>query len=91
MGRGESFRDGIASHTKGENKKLPSLDAVPERAEGRRRQEMYTGTLINDLMATVERVESRARQQSQEDRLAYWYALAQQEMAQFESTLAGVA
>jgi hypothetical protein len=26
----KSFRDGIASHKQGENKSLPSLDAVPE-------------------------------------------------------------
>ena len=36
----------------------------------------------------------RARLQdtrSQEEKLAYWYAVAQQEVAQFESSLAGVA
>jgi hypothetical protein len=61
---------------------------------------MYTGTLIDELIATVERTESRtgARAErrlldgsSQEERLAYWYAVAQQEVAQFESSLAGVA
>jgi hypothetical protein len=57
---------------------------------------MYTGTLIDQLIATVERTEARVdrRQQgtrSQEERLAYWYAVAQQEIAQVESSLAGVA
>ena len=62
---------------------------------------MYTGTLIDQLMDTVERAEARTDRRSldtrsldtrsQEERLAYWYAVAQQEVAQFESSLAGVA
>ena len=60
---------------------------------------MYTGTLIDELIATVERTEARADNRSlrlldtrsQEEKLAYWYAVAQQEVAQFESSLAGVA
>ena len=65
---------------------------------------MYTGTLIDQLIATVERPEARTEvratpradrrlldTRSQEERLAYWYAVAQQEVAQFESSLAGVA
>ena len=61
---------------------------------------MYTGTLIDQLIATVERTEVRTEARvdrrsldtrSQEERLAYWYAVAQQEVAQFESSLAGVA
>jgi hypothetical protein len=65
---------------------------------------MYTGTLIDQLIATVERTEARTEvratpradrrlldTRSQEERLAYWYAVAQQEVAQFESGLAGVA
>ncbi|MGH9546765.1 MAG: hypothetical protein ACRD23_16280 [Terriglobales bacterium] len=60
----------------------------------------YTGTLIDELIATVERTEARTEARSdrrlqgtlsQEEKLAYWYAVAQQEVAQFESTLAGVA
>jgi hypothetical protein len=60
----------------------------------------YTGTLIDELIATVERTEvgteARADRRSQdtrsqEEKLAYWYAVAQQEVAQFESSLAGVA
>jgi len=55
---------------------------------------MYTGTLIDQLMDTVERAEARTDRRSldtrsQEERLAYWYAVAQQEVAQFESSLAG--
>lgn len=54
---------------------------------------MYTGTLINDLMNTVARAEDNVRQQTQaeEEKLQYWYTVAQNEMAQFESSLAGVA
>ena len=57
---------------------------------------MYTGTLIDQLIAAVERTEERADRRlqdtgSQEEKLAFWYAVAQQEAAQFESSLAGVA
>ena len=65
---------------------------------------MYTGTLIDQLIATVERTQARVDvrtetctemrtldTRSQEEKLAYWYAVAQQEVAQFESSLAGVA
>jgi hypothetical protein len=57
---------------------------------------MYTGTLIDQLIATVERTEALVDgrledTRSQEEKLAYWYTVAQQEVAQFESSLAGVA
>jgi hypothetical protein len=60
---------------------------------------MHTGTLIDELIATVERTESRIDERSlrlldsrsQEERLAYWYGVAQQEVAQLDSNLAGVA
>jgi hypothetical protein len=60
---------------------------------------MYTGTLIDELIATVERTEARTGSgslrlpdnRSQEERLAYWYAVAQQEGANADSNLAGVA
>jgi hypothetical protein len=65
---------------------------------------MYTGTLIDQLIATVERTQTRAEvrtearvdlrlldTRSREEKLAYWYAVAQQEVAQFDSSLAGVA
>ena len=59
---------------------------------------MYTGTLIDQLIATVERTEARADarsirlfDRSQEEKLAYWYEVAQREVAQLDSSLAGVA
>jgi len=53
---------------------------------------MHSGTLIDQLMATVERTEKRVMQaSSQEEKLAYFYTVAQSELAQFESNLAGVA
>ncbi len=56
---------------------------------------MYTGTLIDDLIATVERAEEHtndpAPDHAQEEKLAYWYAVSQAELAQFSSQLAGVA
>jgi len=60
---------------------------------------MYTGTLIDELIATVERTEARNDRRplrlldnrSQEEKLAYWYQMAQQEVAQLDSSLAGVA
>ena len=53
---------------------------------------MFTGNLINQLIATVERAEVRAFQEQvliQNERLTYFYTLAQQEISQLE--LAGVA
>ena len=53
---------------------------------------MYTGTLIEDLMRTVERVEKRSLQaRSQDEKLAHFYTLAQSELAQYEPQLLGVA
>jgi hypothetical protein len=60
---------------------------------------MYTGTLIDELIATVELTESRVDNRSlrlldnrsQEEKLAYWYLVAQREVAQLDSSLAGVA
>lgn len=55
---------------------------------------MYTGTLINDLIATVERAESSLRLgPEQESKLAYWYNVAQTELAHLDAgyELAGVA
>jgi hypothetical protein len=53
---------------------------------------MFTGNLINQLIATVERTEERVREEQaliQDERLTYFYTLSQQELSQFE--LAGVA
>ena len=52
---------------------------------------MLKGTLIDDLMAVVERAEERAHEQSliHDERLTYFYSIAEHELAHFE--LAGVA
>jgi hypothetical protein len=76
--------------TKGEHENLPSLDAVPGRRK-KWRPQMYTGNLIDDLLEKVELAEARANEYSREQKLAYWYAVAQQELAQFDSSLAGAA
>jgi len=53
---------------------------------------MYTGTLIDQLMKAVERSEKRSLQsQSEEEKLAYFYSVAQSELLQVESQLLGVA
>jgi hypothetical protein len=53
---------------------------------------MYTGTLIEDLIKTVERAEKCSQTVlSSEEKLAHFYQVAQFEMVQFESRLAGVA
>ncbi|HUJ94923.1 MAG TPA: hypothetical protein VLW84_06650 [Terriglobales bacterium] len=52
---------------------------------------MYSGTLIDQLIATVERAEEKAADRAREEKLAYWYAVAEAELARFENTLAGVA
>ena len=53
---------------------------------------MYTGTLIEDLMKTVETAERRSLQaRSQEEKLEHFYAVAQSELTQYEPFLAGAA
>ena len=53
---------------------------------------MYKGTLIDDLIATVERTETSFRlDPEQESKLAYWYSIAQSEVANLNYELAGVA
>jgi hypothetical protein len=53
---------------------------------------MYKGTLIDDLIATVERTETSFRlDPEQESKLAYWYTVAQSEVANMNYELAGVA
>ncbi len=52
---------------------------------------MYTGTLIDDLISTVEQVRVRRDERVLEEKLEYWYVVAQRELAQFESDFAGVA
>jgi hypothetical protein len=56
---------------------------------------MYTGTLIDDLITTVENAETSFRlDPEQESKLSYWYAVAQSELAGLDTqnlNLAGVA
>ena len=54
---------------------------------------MFTGTLIDDLISTVERAEDCFRLDAeQETKLAYWYTVAQNELANLGTCeLAGVA
>jgi hypothetical protein len=59
---------------------------------GRNEETMYTGTLIEDLLKTVENTEKRFMEaRSREEKLAYFYTASQFELTQYESTLSGVA
>ena len=51
---------------------------------------MYTGTLIKQLMAIVERSETRMRDANPENELEHWYATQHQAM-RVEADLLGVA
>jgi hypothetical protein len=50
---------------------------------------MYTGTLIEDLMATVERAEQQTYQQKQNEDVESWFA--QSDFALLETNYQGVA
>ena len=54
---------------------------------------MYTGSLIDELIRSVERADDQTEKQMElhQAKLAYWYAAAQQEMERFEQTLQGAA
>ncbi len=52
---------------------------------------MYTGTLIDDLIATVERAEQHAHQEADSVEFDRWSAVAKQELGQAEPSLVGVA
>jgi len=54
---------------------------------------MYTGTLIEDLIATVERAEEHtdAPENAQDEKLAYCYSPAIYALGQQEPNLLGVA
>ena len=54
---------------------------------------MFTGTLIDDLITTVERAEDPSRLDAERvSKLAYWYTVAQNELANLGTyELAGVA
>lgn len=51
---------------------------------------MYTGTLIKELMAMVERSEARIRDANPENELEHWYA-SQHRSVHVEADLLGVA
>jgi hypothetical protein len=51
---------------------------------------MYTGTLINELIATVERTEARVLNANADHELEHWYA-SQNKPALVEADLLGVA
>jgi hypothetical protein len=52
---------------------------------------MYTGNLIEELFATVERAEEHAREQSTETELERWFANAHTSTPRVQSNLLGVA
>jgi len=52
---------------------------------------MHTGTLIDRLMAAVERVEARHRQEAESAKFERWYASVSREISQLENDLVGVA
>ncbi len=52
---------------------------------------MFTGNLIDQLMATVERAEARAHQPGESAPPEPWYAVAAQEISPLEHDLLGVA
>jgi hypothetical protein len=53
---------------------------------------MFTGKMIDDLITTVERAEGFQLDAEQESKLAYWYTVAQNELANLGTCeLAGVA
>jgi len=69
------------------------LLSMPSRRELKvgRRLVMYTGTLIDDLIATVERAEQHAYQETDSVELDGWYTVAPHELGQAEPNLIGVA
>lgn len=52
---------------------------------------MFTGKLIDELMATVERAEQNADQQSGSAELENWCAIAPYELTVMDANLIGVA
>ena len=68
------------------------LEKSREETKEKRRLAMYTGTLIDELISTVERAERHAHKtaDSQEAKLAYWYTATELDRS-FDSKLLGVA
>jgi hypothetical protein len=55
--------------------------------------EMFTGTLIEDLMSTVERAEQHARKNNEAEMqiTEHWHGIASYELSQSANNLLGVA
>jgi hypothetical protein len=72
---------------------MPSRKAVRVKTQKKRRLVMYTGTLIEDLIATVEQAKEQAYTQvnSRDEKLAYCYTPAPYKLSQREPNLLGVA
>jgi hypothetical protein len=52
---------------------------------------MYTGTLIEELIATVERAEQHAHEQAESADMDRWYAVSHDQLGAVEPNLLGVA
>jgi Uri superfamily endonuclease len=52
---------------------------------------MYTGTLIDELMTTVERVERHAQSGADVAQVEHWHVLAPYQLVPAEQNLLGVA
>jgi len=95
VNRRPSFRSSIASQLQRAKKTKTTFSRYCSGEVlkvGRNEEIMYTGTLIDDLIKTVEQAEKCSqRLLSSEEKLAHFYQAAQFEMAHLESRLAGVA
>jgi hypothetical protein len=72
---------------------MPSREQLRAKTQKKRRPVMYTGTLIEDLIATVEQTKQQAYTQvnSRDEKLAYCYTPAPYKLSQREPNLLGVA
>jgi hypothetical protein len=52
---------------------------------------MFNGDLINELIATVAKVEQKAQQQADEADLERWYSTVTHDAVRYETNLLGVA
>ena len=52
---------------------------------------MFSGNLINELMAMVARVEQKVQRQADEAELERWYVTVTRESTAYETNLLGVA
>jgi hypothetical protein len=69
------------------------LLTMPSRREWKveRRLGMHTGRLIDELIETVERVETQVHQQASAEELEHWYPVAPYQLGPAEANLLGVA